>query len=513
MSSKNEIPSPQHESRRSRFSIWSRFISYLVGVFFHSFFVSLLVHGILMLVLVNVYLPGSINALREMIFQPGLSEGDGGLDNLAMLDTSSGGSVGVMDNAVPIEVVSPQTVMQPSQVSGTSQLVSMSSQPNRWSSPTSSLTTSSGGSGNGTAFDGRGDGKGFFLAQHGGSEGSEKAVALGLEWLAAHQNQNGSWDYDFRKCPKCKGKCGNPGWNKSQNSATALALLPFLGCGVTHKQGKAEYRPVVDKGLKFLLKNSVLRQQGRDFMDVSDGGMYHQGLVSIAICEAAAMSQDPKLMEAAQQAVDFICYAQIPSDGGWRYQPRDRSGGDTSVVGWQIMALKSGQMGGARVPNEVFFKARRFLDTVVGIDKGAMYGYQSSKDIRRDNRATSSIGLLSQMYLGWSADNPSLIQGVEYLSAKGPDPGNLYYNYYATQVMHHFGGEAWTRWNKAQRDSLIARQSQDGHQRGSWYFEGEWNDRGGRLYTTSLSILILEVYYRHLPLFRTQATETEFPLD
>ena len=504
MSSKNEVPLAPRKNRRFRLSVGDRF---------PGFFVSVFVHGIIMLVLLNVYLPGSFDTLREMIFQPGLLDSDGGLDNLVLHDTSSGGSADFMDNAVPIEVVSSQTAMKPTHEAAVPQLVSMPFQPNRWSSPTSSLAASGGNPGNESAFGGRGDGKGFLLAQYGGSEGSEKAVALGLEWLAAHQNSNGSWSYDFRKCPNCKGKCGNPGWNKSQNSATALALLPFLGCGVTHKQGKAEYRQVVDKGLKFILKNSVLRPQGRDFMDVSDGGMYHQGLVSIVICEAAAMSQDPKIKEAAQQAVDFICYAQIPSDGGWRYQPRDSSGGDTSVVGWQIMALKSGQMGGAHVPNEVFFKARRFLDTVVGIDKGAIYGYKSSQDVRRDNRATSSIGLLSQMYMGWGADNPALIRGVEYLSAKGPDPGNLYYNYYATQVMHHFGGETWTRWNKAQRNPLIARQSQDGHQRGSWYFDGEWNDRGGRLYTTSLSILILEVYYRHLPLYQTQAAETEFPLD
>ncbi|MCL2306223.1 MAG: terpene cyclase/mutase family protein [Planctomycetaceae bacterium] len=496
-----------------------------------GYLVSIVVHAILMLILMHVYLPIPFRALQEFIFQPGLAENSDGFEIL-------GDPSGILTSELNINDLHFSALSQgggpvqetpnfsPNNGINEGALPLLTQQRSESGNPSAGSFGGSGGP-YGSGFGGRGDGKGALLAMYGGSEGSEKSVVYGLEWLAAHQNPNGSWSYDFTKHPNCKGKCGNPGLNQSQNSATALALLPFLGCGITHKQGKAEYRVVVDKGLKFLLKNSVLRpQQGRDFMDVSDGGMYHQGIVSIVICEAAAMSQDSVLKEAAQQAVDFICYAQIPSDGGWRYQPRDPNGGNTSVFGWQILALKSGQMGGAHVPNEVFFKAQRFLDSVVSIDRGAMYGYKSSRDLYLDTRdqnnerpweefrrATSAIGLLSQMHMGWDVDHPSLIRGVEYMAAKGPERNNLYYNYYATQVMHHYGGETWKQWNRELRDPLIARQSLDGHERGSWYFDGPWNDIGGRLYTTSLAIMILEVYYRHLPLYQKQAVELEFPLD
>jgi len=475
-----------------------------------------------MLVLLHWYLPLPFRAIQELVFQPGLAEnsdGDvtGGFDD--MLSAASAGEPGFAASMV-------QVAATPAQPFALVQGNTTFSSPSQFLSTSTSSWTPGGAFGDprGSAFGGRGEGKGFLLGQFGGTEGSEKAVALGLEWLAEHQNPNGSWSYDFTKNVKCRGKCGNPGPHTSVNSATALAILPFLGCGVTPKSGDPRYRQVVDKGLKFLLQNGKRRPEGLSFIDSlpGEGPMYHHGIAAIAICEAATMTQDPVLKDAAQQAINFICHAQIPTDGGWRYEPRDKTGGDTSVFGWQIMALKSGQMGGANVPPEVFFKAQRFLDSVVGIDKGSMYGYMSTRDLQSDNRGQSSIGyvrsttpigLLCQMYMGWNADHPSLKQGVEYLAAKGPDRNNLYYNYYATQVMHHYGGEAWRRWNLAQRDSLIARQSLEGHERGSWYFDGKWNDDGGRLYTTSLAIMILEVYYRHLPLYQKQAAESEFPLD
>jgi len=496
-------------SKRSWLKRWTSLPGYLVSV---------AVHGLLMLILLHLYLPESFRAFQELIFQPGLSEDS---DVFEEFVRSSAVSVENLGFAVATQAAPGQTLpvfeVTPSQ--------SAPLQANPWAS----VSTHIGAFGDPhvSAFSGRGDGKGALLALYGGSEGSEQAVALGLEWLAEHQNPNGSWSYDFTKSPKCRGKCNNPGPFASANSATALALLPFLGAGITPKSGDQQYRQVVDRGLKFLLQNGQRSREGLSFIDDDEGKMYHHGLAAIAICEAASMTQDATLKEAAQQAVNFICYAQIPADGGWRYEPRDRMGGNTSVFGWQIMALKSGQMGGAQVPSEVFFKAQRFLDTVVGIDQGAMYGYKSSGDLYEDTRspdnrtrpwteyrrATSAIGLLSQMHMGWNLDHPSLIRGVEYLSAKGPDPNNLYYNYYATQVMHHYGGEAWRRWNQEQRDTLIARQSLEGHERGSWYFDGPWNDVGGRLYTTSLAIMILEVYYRHLPLYQKQAVEAEFPLD
>jgi hypothetical protein len=117
------------------------------------------------------------------------------------------------------------------------------------------------------------------------------------------------------------------------------------------------------------------------------------------------------------------------------------------------------------------------------------------------------------MYLGWKHEEPALKRGVERISKSGPSTVDMYYNYYATQVMRHFEGEEWKKWNPQMRDQLVNTQAKSGHMEGSWFAgNGHANERGGRLYFTSMATMILEVYYRHLPIYRKQAAEDEFKL-
>jgi hypothetical protein len=99
-----------------------------------------------------------------------------------------------------------------------------------------------------------------------------------------------------------------------------------------------------------------------------------------------------------------------------------------------------------------------------------------------------------------------LIAAINWLAKEHPPSAsdrNVYYWYYATQVMHHFGGEQWDRWNRKMREILVAGQEKKGDRAGSWKANGDrWGAQGGRIYVTSLSVCTLEVYYRHLPLFQ-----------
>ncbi len=365
----------------------------------------------------------------------------------------------------------------------------------------------------GTGLSGRGAAlKGDMAAikRAGGNEASERAVAAALKWLAEHQLPDGGWSFDHTMSPYCRGQCTHAGTlGTARNGATAMALLPFLGAGQTHMDGK--YKAVVKQGLAYLMMHQKPQGTGGSFHE-GGGSMYSHGLCAITLCEAYAMTHDKGLQGPAQASLNFIVDAQDPVGGGWRYSPR--TPGDTSVVGWQLMALKSGHMGYLVVPPNVVRGSVKFLDHV-SAESGAFYGY-TDPAVGRD--ATTAVGLLCRMYLGWDKTNPALERGVQWISERGVSgaggggSANMYYNYYATQVIRHWGGEEWEKWNTQMRDWLVESQGKEGHETGSWNFSGGHGERGGRLYNTSMATMMLEVYYRHMPIYKQAAAKDDFPL-
>jgi hypothetical protein len=357
----------------------------------------------------------------------------------------------------------------------------------------------------GDALSGRGQAaRSRMVTRYGGTPASELAVNSALRWLARHRMGDGGWTFQLTAVPECAGKCSGSGrLAVGRIAATGLALLPFLGAGQTHREG--DYRNVVKEGLFYLTRQMKVTPLG-GALNEPGGRMYSHGIASIVLCEAYAMTGDRALHGPAQQAVNFICRVQDPVGGGWRYEPFQP--GDTSVVGWQIMALKSAMCAQLSVPAQVLRKASEFLDHVQA-EEGAMYGYT----FPGDGAATTAIGLLCRMHLGWSKDQPALRRGVQLLSQTGPSPGDMYFDYYATQVLRHWEGDAWQRWNQRMRDTLVASQYQKGHERGSWYMpDGDYGaSLGGRLYCTAMAAMILEIYYRHMPIYSKRTLEANFP--
>lgn len=335
------------------------------------------------------------------------------------------------------------------------------------------------------------------ISAFGGNDQTIAAVERGLGWLARHQHADGYWSlHEFHKM--CQGhECSQRGQVASDAAATGLALMCFLGDGHTHQQGN--HQGTVKRGLLWLIAQQ--NEEG-DLAHAASGNahLYSHGIATIALCEALALSRDEQLQQPAERAVAFILAAQHKPTGGWRYQPNQPA--DTSVVGWQVMALKSAQMAGIDVPAESMQLVRKWLESVErqGNERGR-FGYQS-----RDNSpAMTAEALLCLEYIGVERDHPSLVGGVNFLLERLPREGQetSYYWYYGTQALYHVQGEPWQKWNDSLRDLLLKTQSKDGHLAGTWDIRDQWEQQGGRHYATCLRLLILETYYRHLPLYAT----------
>jgi hypothetical protein len=354
------------------------------------------------------------------------------------------------------------------------------------------------------------------LKKFGGTTETERAVSMALKWLAQHQNpQTGAWTWSHSIV--CSGQCDRPG-NKttSLNGATGMALMCFLGAGQTHMEG--EYKETVFKGLSFLIQSmKVQGGYGAWWAGGSADDMYGHGIAAIAMCEAYGMTRDPRLREAAQLSINYLTPAQNPQTGGWHYTPyiQQKMPGDTSVVGWQMMAIKSAAMSGLQYDIDTIRRANFFLDTMM-VPGG--FGYHYSMESKQKNpldyrAAMTACGVLCRMYSGWKKDEPSIKAAAEKFAADGPSKSDIYYNYYATQVMKQYGGSEWESWNNRMRDQIVSSQVQTGHGAGSWYIDsGHSSDAGGRLYSTCMSTMMLEVYYRYMPLYAEQAEEDAFQL-
>lgn len=305
----------------------------------------------------------------------------------------------------------------------------------------------------------------------------ENAIKQGLEWLAHRQQDDGHWAFTVGPNP---GSLAN-----SPNCATALALIPLLRAGHTHRDG--EHREVVGKGLAFL-RNSMIVENNTGRLIEPDSTMYGHAICTIALCEAYGRTKDPKMRRAAQLAVNFIVNSQDPKGGGWRYQPRQ--GGDTSVLGWQISALSTAKSVKLLVPKLTLDKATEYLNAAQ-VAGGASYAYQPGGQTQP---STTAVGLLCRIHLGWKKNSPALLRGIAQVSDQGPSLDNMYFNFYATQLMRCAQEDRWPKWQTKICDQFLRAQSTNGETKGSWFFPGGDMGvvRGGRLYFTSLAVMTLQ---------------------
>jgi hypothetical protein len=284
---------------------------------------------------------------------------------------------------------------------------------------------------------------------------------------------------------------------------TALTLLAMLAAGNTHRQGP--YQENVFRGLAYLIESQAsdgsLAGQATEY-----AAMYCHAMATFAMSEALGMSGDAQLREPVRRAVAYSVAMQNPTTGGWRYRRGDD--GDTSQLGWQLMALKSAELAGVPVPEQTWRGAARFLDSV---SSGSYRGLAAYRPGEQVSRPMTAEALVCRQFLGLPPDSATAKEAGDYLLGELPGEAkvvNLYHWYYGTLGMYQLQGVHWQRWNEALRQSLVATQRRDGAMAGSWDTNTLWGGYGGRVYTTALATLCLEVYYRYLPLYKLDADAT-----
>jgi hypothetical protein len=332
----------------------------------------------------------------------------------------------------------------------------------------------------------------------GGSEATERAVQAGLRWLAAAQGADGRWDAarhgaGIERTAEGRERRG-PG-ARVDHGVTGLALLAMLGAGNTHRDGP--HAAAVESGIRYLV--------GRQRADGSLAGdaeffaaLYCHGMATIAIAECLAMTGDESLRPAVNRAVAHTLAHQHPHTGGWRYAAGDR--GDTSQCGWQVMVLATAHNAGLGRFDAAEARARVFLQSVAGGAAGGLAAYRPGE---RPSMAMTAEALYCRLVLGASPAAPATAEALAFIAASPPTPAtaNAYAWYYATLASFHAGGPQWDRWNAQLQATLVSMQRRDGGPLdGSWDPDPVWGPHGGRVYSTALSAMTLEVYYRHQPL-------------
>ena len=333
----------------------------------------------------------------------------------------------------------------------------------------------------------------------GGSLSTEAAVESALDWLAQNQDEDGRWDasnHGAGREARIHGHDRGGAGASADTGITALALLALLGNGETHLQGK--HRVAIQHGLEFLL-----REQAADGALAGEAElyarMYCHAIATLAISEAYALSGDKRLRPGVAKAIEYTLRAQH-SGGGWRYRPGDGDPGDTSLFGWQVMALKSADLAGLPIPADHRARLATFLR---GVSTGPQRGLASYRAGGAPSRTMTAEAQVCRVFLALENNDAAQNEAAEYLLEEPPRAGaaNYYYWYYGTLAMFQRQGKDWNQWNEAMQRQLLSRQRHDGPQAGSWDADNLWGNYGGRVFSTSLAALSLEVYYRYLPLY------------
>ena len=335
------------------------------------------------------------------------------------------------------------------------------------------------------------------LQETGGTAAIDDAVANTLRWLQQAQNTDGSWG------------------EKHKVGMTGLVLLAYLGRCETPVS--MEFGESCTLGIVYLL-DIAGRNDGRMATNLGDKHWpYEHAIATYALAEALSFAplhgySIPGHREAVLEAGQWIIDSQHQS-GGWDYAYAEAGGrgGDLSIAGWHLQALKACDMTGLEYRN-LRSCIKRGLEYVEGLQgSNGGFGYTSPPGAGKAHSSLTGVGALCLQIWGKNAGR-STRDGIRNLSTRpafayDSEWADLYAHYYNSQALLRAGGKVWGTYNQTFASELLAAQQEDGGfpvpgggrklQAVAPLYAND--SREGQIYRNALCALMLEVYYRYLP--------------
>jgi len=356
------------------------------------------------------------------------------------------------------------------------------------------------------------------IAELGGKPESEDSVEAALQWLAENQQEDGSWSKssDMQKV-----------------SLTSLSVLAFLGRCETPVSSSTIYRNAVRNGLDFLVSKAL--EYDGDIVNNGDKvheSAYVQAVMAYALCESYTFCNEIGYtgIEGLEEAVSKSILAIIEGqndNGGWVYEYGALQGknsskeSDSSIVGWSMQALKAAKFTGLEWEGhkEAISGGKKVLLKHQKPD--GSFGYRLNQPQNRKSLGLTMAGtLVFQQNIDSSKDEEKdelqagIDKGIEFFMENVSDlnykaggfDASLYNHYYATQVLVNKGGSDWEKYRDLYLKPTLENQHADGNFKipKNPLATGEYKaGKDGMVYTTTLSVLMLEVFYRFLPTTQT----------
>jgi hypothetical protein len=309
----------------------------------------------------------------------------------------------------------------------------------------------------------------------------ERAIARGLEWLAANQSRLGHWSANEGRYP---------------TAMTGMAGLALLAEGSTTTQGK--YAPNIRRAVDYLIgrsrTNGLIGDPTRD-----DRYTYGHGFAMLFLSQVLGEEEDAErrqqLVDVLTRAVVFTGQAQTDA-GGWGYvSAKDGMNfdeGSTTIT--QVQALRGCRNAGIAVPTEIIEKAINYIRRCTTPEGGVQYNSRGGGP-----RQAITAAAIACLFNAGDYDDTYVPKLLDYCRKNLSNISNTgfghwhYAHYYYAQVLYREGGKSWEEYRDGVYTKLLTEAGPD----------GSWNQGYiGQVYTTAINLTILLLERGALPIYQ-----------